>query len=817
MGNSRNKLVSAFLRGTSVGIVLVGEGGRVVLANEDAEKLFGAGRRELIGHLLEEMLPGYARQPGTASSAVPGSAGIAEIAGSRRVLVGRRLDGSHLAVEAQFRTVVHDSTRLIVATIQRERALDERERIAGVLNDTVVRRLLALGITLTADTMYREREEVIARVRASVDEVDRIGRLIRDAVFPRSSVDEACMSAGPRPELEAATLEEAPRSAYLAFFEHNADGVLFTAADGSVLAANPAACQMLGMSEEEIRRAGFEGLADPLEVGWVAAVEEGARTGSIRGDLRLRRRDGSSFPVEITSNVFHPDGQETISRTCIVFRDVSERGRVHTGVLETMERLRVLAVSDELTGLYNRRGFMTIGAHELRGALRTGRPAALLLLDVDGLKQLNDGLGHQAGDEALMQVASALRAVCRNSDVIGRVGGDEFYVLLVDTADEGARQLEARLRAAALGLMVRGHSVTLSVGVALFQPESPVDLEELMSRADAEMYQHKFAAKAVPAQRRAAFDGAEDGFVPALTSGNGQAVAEHEPAGALTLPAVAQVDRSVGSDGSRDEPTLPGRAMGRDWIADSPVSDGLGPEPAVFAVSSTSDTASTGELGSRGARGAASYSISPRRGRVRGRRRNQPTESRAPRDLDAVCSVCGFSAASLTPAGLIGAIVAVPDRYRDLLATFGALEEIDAVLRWRSVPPGWSALERIAHVADSLHASAKCVVSMIEGDRSRFAPVHVDAPRAESQAWPSRVVLASLTAAVTDLARVASRADCQASQRLIQLADHQVSARDLLDDALHEAHHHLADVEHLLANAASAQNRARTRSDDGLR
>ena len=111
--------------------------------------------------------------------------------------------------------------------------------------------------------------------------------------------------------------------AYLAIFEYSLDGVLFTVPDGQVLAANPAACKLLGRSEEEICAIGRQGIADPSDPRWVTGVAERARTGRTRMQARMLRADGTSFEVDLSSAIFTaPDGQR---RNVVIFRDLSER------------------------------------------------------------------------------------------------------------------------------------------------------------------------------------------------------------------------------------------------------------------------------------------------------------------------------------------------------------------------------------------------------------------------------------------------------------------------------------------------------------
>jgi hypothetical protein len=156
------------------------------------------------------------------------------------------------------------------------------------------------------------------------------------------------------------------------------------------------------------------------------------------------------------------------------------------------------------------------------------------------------------------------------------------------------------------------------------------------------------------------------------------------------------------------------------------------------------------------------------------------------------CSKCGFAAGALSDYDLFVSLLGMPGRYRELLAGYGTLESIDPMIRARHDATAWSALERLAHVADAFHAAARCTVSLLEGGRaSSTRPVHVDAPRADANATPARAVLAYLDAAVTDLARAVGQSDSDDAR-----------VRRLLEGAVHQASHHLADTQALLDEAA---------------
>jgi diguanylate cyclase (GGDEF)-like protein len=145
---------------------------------------------------------------------------------------------------------------------------------------------------------------------------------------------------------------------------------------------------------------------------------------------------------------------------------VRERGRAE----QRAQDLENLAAVDGLTGLYNRRHFETLARSELARCQRYVRPLSLLLLDVDHFKLINDRLGHAAGDRVLRRIAEMCSASKRDSDVVGRIGGEEFAVLLPETAPDAAQQFAERLRSAVREspIVIEGETivVTVSIGVA---------------------------------------------------------------------------------------------------------------------------------------------------------------------------------------------------------------------------------------------------------------------------------------------------------------------------------------------------------------
>lgn len=157
--------------------------------------------------------------------------------------------------------------------------------------------------------------------------------------------------------------------------------------------------------------------------------------------------------------------------------------------------LRSLALSDDLTGLYNRRAFYAMASQQIKVTRRKGQGLLLFFADVDYLKFINDTYGHREGDLALVRVADALERTFRTSDIVGRLSGDEFVVLALEASceDEGTilRRLERNLEEASAD--EGRYKLSLSVGVVRFDPKNNVSLGDLLEKVDRAMYERKSA------------------------------------------------------------------------------------------------------------------------------------------------------------------------------------------------------------------------------------------------------------------------------------------------------------------------------------
>jgi len=161
-------------------------------------------------------------------------------------------------------------------------------------------------------------------------------------------------------------------------------------------------------------------------------------------------------------------------------------------------KMRELALNDMLTGLYNRRGFLTFADQLLKLSNRAHRGLILIYADLDNLKLINDVYGHEMGDRALVSIADMLKETFRSSDVIGRMGGDEFAILALETQEESLDTLRKRLKENLEKIKYNVdsvHKLTFSLGIIYYDPEQPHAIEELLRKADALMYEEKTSSE----------------------------------------------------------------------------------------------------------------------------------------------------------------------------------------------------------------------------------------------------------------------------------------------------------------------------------
>jgi diguanylate cyclase (GGDEF)-like protein/PAS domain S-box-containing protein len=274
-------------------------------------------------------------------------------------------------------------------------------------------------------------------------------------------------------------------------FDTMNDGVVVLDRSGYVVDINPAAIAMCGCEGRVVGRLIRD--ASPSEL--AVAVKEMLATGE-------RVREVSVGSSETTAPHVYEVGLSPLidragaaSGAIFTVRDVTDRVHLY-------QQVRRLSMLDDLTGVFNRRSLLEAGGREL-DLIRRGTSSSLgvLLIDLDNFKSINDNFGHAAGDAVLQAVANGARGALRSVDILGRIGGDEFAVILPGTGDDDAHRAAGRLREAIAGLAItsdgRSIPVTASIGTATSERygADPPQMDQLLNDADAAMYRAKRAGK----------------------------------------------------------------------------------------------------------------------------------------------------------------------------------------------------------------------------------------------------------------------------------------------------------------------------------
>jgi diguanylate cyclase (GGDEF)-like protein/PAS domain S-box-containing protein len=277
-----------------------------------------------------------------------------------------------------------------------------------------------------------------------------------------------------------------------AIVESSHDAIVARGLDGRITRWNPGAARLYGYTAKEAIGSPVTKLIPPGNFDEDAAnIERLARGETVEPyETRRLRRDGSLIDVSLSMSPLYDANGEVVAVSTIS-RDITERKRFET-------QLKRLADHDPLTGLINRRRFEEHLSDEVAQVRRYGGTAALLVLDLDNFKYVNDALGHGAGDEMLTSVARLLDEQVRAPDIVARLGGDEFALLLPSTDEDGARAVAAKLLGALreheVEIQDRSIGSTGSIGTVCFGGDA-IGGEELLAEADRAMYVAKDAGR----------------------------------------------------------------------------------------------------------------------------------------------------------------------------------------------------------------------------------------------------------------------------------------------------------------------------------
>lgn len=370
--------------------------------------------------------------------------------------------------------------------------------------------LAGVGVELLVPERYRSqhrrqraRYSANPRPRTSIVGLDLVGLREDGSEFPA----EVLLSPLPRHEdgraLTLATVRDLTghkaaegRASHLAApVESSDDAIVEETTEGAVVFRNHAAERLYGWSAEEMAGKPASVLVPPGEDDPAVRARPGEHVAG--GEAVRVRKDGTRVNVLVTvSPVFDKNGN--LVGTSTIARDVS-------ALVAYRERLRYLADHDALTGVLNRRRFEADLTEQLGRARRYGERSAVMVVDLDGFKEVNDRYGHVVGDQALKAVADALGRRLRSTDTLARLGGDEFGVLLPYVGPDEAAQVAADLALVVSGTEVeaggleegapRKLQLSVSVGTAFLGPGAGAE-EDVLAAADQAMYLQKAARKA---------------------------------------------------------------------------------------------------------------------------------------------------------------------------------------------------------------------------------------------------------------------------------------------------------------------------------
>lgn len=343
--------------------------------------------------------------------------------------------------------------------------------------------LLASSLRLLHSMPLRPRTESRSELAARVKELtSRLSQTEQELqAIVRGEVDTLIV---PGENGGQVFTREGTDSAYRVLVEAMNEGAAILDDSGMVLYCNSRLSTMVKTPLESIMGASLACFVASSEQEILDTLLAKGRVGTCASEVLLRGPRGNAIPVQLSLSPLTIHGAPGV---CAVVTDLTERK-------EAEERVRSLALRDELTGLLNRRGFFAFGQQQLTLARRFRGQVFLLFADLDGLKAINDGMGHLEGDRALCDAADVLRGTFRESDVVARLGGDEFAILASGSADMNVKTLPARLQAhvdAHNSRATRRYRLSMSTGCVPFDSTAPVPIGDLLRQADAAMYRTK--------------------------------------------------------------------------------------------------------------------------------------------------------------------------------------------------------------------------------------------------------------------------------------------------------------------------------------
>lgn len=436
-------LLDTIMKSAIDGIVIINDQGIILKFNAAAENLFEYGAAEVIGRNVSTLMPSPFREQHNGYVNRYLQTGEARIIGTIREITGLRSNGQTFPLELSVSQFRGKNTTYFT----------------GILHDI---------------TLRKKQEEEIIQAR------DHLEQMVQE----RTRELQEKIAANERANVELHLAAKV--------FENAGEAILITDPEANIVSVNRAYLEITGFDlADVIGQNPRIAKSDRHDQTFFTSMWSTLKTeGKWRGEIWDRRKDGNIYPKWLT--ITEVRNQEGVLKNYIgIFNDITE-------VKETERRLENLAYYDSLTKLPNRKLFQVSLDHHVEAAKRSNRMLALLFIDLDKFKMINDTLGHGAGDDLLIQVAGRLLQSVRKSDMVSRLGGDEFTVILTQIGNEEsvAHIASNIIQVISDPFFLSGHEATIgaSIGISLC-PQDGKDVDTLIKNADLAMYQAKSAGR----------------------------------------------------------------------------------------------------------------------------------------------------------------------------------------------------------------------------------------------------------------------------------------------------------------------------------
>lgn len=421
-------------------------------------------------------------------------------------IIRKQAEKKSLESDRQYRTLFENAIDAILIIDQASEKIIDCNNKAADMSGYSVRELK----TMTVTELYPSEEQVViskifgkVAERGSLSGISGVRLLRKDGVFVPVEINAAAHEIGGencicgmirdithRKKNEDMLRESEEKTR--AMIDTSLDAIIMMDGNGSISYFNRAAEKMFGFRQKEAKG---KKLHDLLVSGdarkkYEQNLPKFEQSGQCRIigktlELYASKKDGTRFPVEISVSSFHLQGKW---HSVGAIRDITLRKEMEA-------KLRELSRTDELTGLFNRRGFIDLSSQQYKLANRNKGALYLLLLEIDDLRTINEKFGHKSGDRILQDTAKLLRGTFRESDIISRIGGDKFSVLLIapssaDIEKTINRNIEDNLKTynRQKGIV---HELSFSTGISRLDPAAPYSLDELIGRAEAQMNKNR--------------------------------------------------------------------------------------------------------------------------------------------------------------------------------------------------------------------------------------------------------------------------------------------------------------------------------------